>query len=512
MLISQAFISMLASWDRGQLPNIPERFFKNRMLVTLFGIFVATLKAQNPDGSWGFKPSLETSAYALIVLATTASLPLASYLGSQLCVATNAGRIFLLKHRDFWSKPDYIWRGKTTYGSGVLTETYVITALAIPTPSQDLGPSVDRLCKLEDQHRDIVFSNLTQLPLFSDISPWLVEAAIIEAYLYEPMLKRAGLEIFPRRDIVQTKHIIITSFFWTGPNHVRDADMSPKMLFDMMVACLLIYEIDHYTEKYIARLEPTKTNSLRALIDGFIEERDTKIGTSNDASSEILHPFKCFANWFLHHASVLGSSVFDKNVLKKELRASLFAQVTSIEESSRLANLVSHSTSAPIFDATESFYDWVHGTSAEHAGVKLLFSFLTCLVGAHQHGTQDCFPSVEAKYLAQDLNAHLGTMGRIENDYGSLARDLKERNLNCVNFPEFATTSADGSSTLDVRAAKDILTRLAAFERDCYETIMRRLKPLVNQETWKSMRTFCNAIDMGGQVYAADDPAPKIAK
>lgn len=32
---------------------------------------------------------------------------------------------------------------------------------------------------------------------------------------------------------------------------------------------------------------------------------------------------------------------------------------------------------------------------------------------------------------------HLGRMCRQYNDYGSLARDQEERNLNSLNFPEF---------------------------------------------------------------------------
>ena len=501
---------MLASWDKGQLPNIPEDFLKNRMLITIFGISVATLKAQNPDGSWGIKSSRETTAYALIALATTASLPLASCIGSQLRVATNAGRDFLLQHRESWSEPDYIWRGKITFGSGVFAETYVVTALAMATPSHKLGPSVDRLCELEDQHHESLSSSFTHLPIFSDTPAWLVEAAIIEGYLYKPMVRHASQDIFPRRDIVPTKHIDMVPSCWTCTNHIKGASMSPTMMFQMMVACLLIYEIDHYMEQYIARLGPTEINSLRALISNSFDERDSVLNTSDDGISEIPYTLNCFTNWYLQTAS--GASRSDQTLLKKELRVFLLAQVTSVKQSSQLANFNSHSASAPVFNTTETFYDWVHGTSTEHAGGQLLFSFLSCLLGAQQQSSQDCFPSVKANYLAQDLSAHLGTLARIENDCGSVARDLKERNLNSVNFPEFFTKSADGISALNVSVAKERLKQLSDFERECSELIMRRLESLVELKTLKSLRTFRNVIYLGGQIYAVDDFSPTVEK
>ena len=510
MVASQALISMLASWDKGQLPNIPESFFKNRVLTTLFGIFVATLKAQNLDGSWGIGPSRETTAYALIILATSASLPLASYLSSQLCVANEAGRDFLLQHRESWSEPDYIWRAKTTYGSGVFAETYVITALAIPMPSHKLSPSVDRLCELEDDDREILLPRVRNLSIFSDTPFWLVEAALIEGNLYKLIVRQAGLDIFPRRDILSTTHIDAISFTWSASNHIKGAGMSPTMLFHMMVACLLMYELDYYMETSIAQLGFTKINGVRALIDSIFDERDSDIGSSKNGNSEISHTLHCFTNWFLQNTSVPKSSKFDQNLLKKELRVYLLTQVTSVEESLRLAGPDSDSTPAKIFSTTETFYDWIHGTSAPHVGGLLVFSFITCLLGAQQQNSQDCFPNVEANYLAQDLSAHLAALARIENDYGSVARDLKECNTNSVNFPEFSSTSADSSSALDVSAAKTKLEHVAAFERECYQMVMRRLETLVDLKISRSLQTYCNDVDLFGQLYAVDDPSPKM--
>ena len=57
------------------------------------------------------------------------------------------------------------------------------------------------------------------------------------------------------------------------------------------------------------------------------------------------------------------------------------------------------------------------------------------------------------------MNVHIGAYNRMYNDYSSIIRDLEERNLNGVNFPEFL---ADG---LDQDSATATLLDAAKYER-----------------------------------------------
>ena len=524
MLTCQALVSLLALWDKGQLPGISESFLKDKLRIVIFGILVHTLKAQNLDGSWGISSSRETTAYAMIVLATVASFPLAGRVGSQLRQASDLGRHFLLQYREAWSEPDHLWREKTTYGSGLLAETYTVAAMNITTPSHILGSSVERLCELEDGHRDVIFARFLELPMISDTPSWLKEAAIVESYLYKPLLKSTGLDRISQSDSRATKYIETVPFFWIVSSHVRGADISPKILFQMMVVSRLSLEIDHCMEVLIARLEPTEIDGLRKFIDTLFEHSHSNYsGIQNQVDSpnnhargfdvhEIRRTLSCFVNRFIQNPSVLQSSTFDQDLLRKELRATLHGQLTSVEENSRLANADSPSTFIHEFNASETFYDWIHGTAAQHVGVQTLFAFFGCLLGAQKSGSQDCFPSVEAKYFAQDLSSHLGFMCRLENDYGSMIRDSKERNLNSVNFPEFSARENSEEPSADLHTRKAKLKTLAEFERESYRMDLRRLEGFVEIKKMEGIKAFCNAIDLGGQVYAVDDFSPVIEK
>lgn len=521
MLISQALVSLLALWDQGQLPEIPESFLKDRLRIVVFGLLIFTLKAQTSNGSWGMDSSRETTAYALIVLATTASLPLAAQIGSQLLQAIKAGRHFLLQNCEAWSEPDYIWQAKTAYGSGIFTETYIVAAMNIATPSHTLGRSVERLFELEDGHRNVIFARIIQLPLFSDTPAWLKEAAIIESYLYKPLLKQAGLDVLPLRDFEATRLIEIIPFYLTASSHVKSAEMSPRIIFQMMVSLLILYKIDQHLEAFIVQNEAFEMDDLRQIVNSFFDhscsiksQNKKDVDSPDDHTrgfdfSKIQHTLSCFVNWFLQNANVIQSSTFDQRLLRKELRVFLQAQLTSAEESSRLPIADSSSTPTHIFHATETFYDWLHYTSGPHVGGRFVFAFYSCLLGAEQGGLQDCSPSGEAKYFAQELSAHLGVLSRMENDYGSMLRDIKERNLNCVHFPEFAVREDGEEAFVELKVRKAKLRALADFEKDCSVVVLKRMEGLVRPRKMKALKGYCNIGDLVGQIYAVDDISPE---
>ena len=74
--------------------------------------------------------------------------------------------------------------------------------------------------------------------------------------------------------------------------------------------------------------------------------------------------------------------------------------------------------------------------------------------------------------MAHKMNAHLGAVYRMYNDYGSIVRDREERNPNSVNFPEFFPVPlADLPAIPDARYSdaivKATLLDTTEYERRC---------------------------------------------
>lgn len=79
-----------------------------------------------------------------------------------------------------------------------------------------------------------------------------------------------------------------------------------------------------------------------------------------------------------------------------------------------------------------AYFEWVHTLATDD--ISCPFAFAVFLVLLEE---REPLETLYAKYTAQTLCMHLGRMCRQYNDYGSLARDQEERNLNSLNFPEF---------------------------------------------------------------------------
>ena len=159
--------------------------------------------------------------------------------------------------------------------------------------------------------------------------------------------------------------------------------------------------------------------------------------------------------------------------------------------------------------------------------------------------------------MAQDVARRLSTMCRMYNDYGSVARDRAEGNLNSLNFPEFAgkrtgksrsydpateacgcsnrvagseqegaATPAPGAPNLldenvkDVNEAKVIgeyeeakksLFWLAEYERRGMDAALQELGRLVADEgLMEKVRLFVDVTDLYGQMYVARDLTERV--
>ena len=91
------------------------------------------------------------------------------------------------------------------------------------------------------------------------------------------------------------------------------------------------------------------------------------------------------------------------------------------------------------------------------------------------------------------------------NDYGSITRDLEERNLNGVNFPEFF------ADVLDQDSAKATLLDAAKYERQCAvdsaEILLRDLRAegVAGKKIAGCLRVYVAAGDQFSDMYVTRD-------
>ena len=551
MLVAQAMTSLLRLWNEERLTTLSTNLIRDRVLVVLFQALTKTLQTQALDGSWG---SHEETAYSIVALANLKPLPFSRSLGSEIRMAIRKGRSFLLKSGQMNSpKPEYLWVEKVTYASDFLSESYILAALTVdipPIPNNGRLESIIDIPIAKIQGFERFFS---EIPLFAKFKSWELRASLIEGALFQHQLCRVRLDVFPRTNMDEDKYLEYIPFTWTSCNNLNGYCMSPRYLYEMMVISVLNFQADEFMEvaseqfdteslkhmigKIFNLQSQVKNQSGNGVVDFTSEAATHNIhgkSSTKDSGSEKKRPctdpmndvnglakpqdsphvaagldlarrtLTRFVCHVLSHPISTKASTYDQSILKDELKTFLLAHVDQGQDNENFGKQQSSTNMIKLFTrAKQSFYKWVRTTSANHTSCPYSFAFMACMLG--QNGL-DCFQTATEKYLAQDLCLHLATMCRMYNDFGSVARDRQEKNLNSVNFVEFGanhtTTSED--------SVKDELIRLAEYERGCWNQAMTRLD-IVAQGDGKKKRTlqrlkmFCDVTDLYGQIYVARD-------
>ena len=563
MLLAQALTRLLFLWDTGAIGGESEHLIRDRLPIILTQILVRTLC--DLDLSQCF----EASAYAVLTLTYISSLPWLSTLESQISGAIGKGKKTVHDAMIAVTQPEYIWVEKVTYSSSILSETYCLAALKAQASSHAWGAAVQSLADISIKKLTKFTHFFSQLPLFSKGSQWKLQASLIEGYLFYPQLKRMSLDIFPRKDMAKDDYLEYIPLTWTACNNNQGTPLNANFLWDMMVVSMLNYQADEYMEavvgdKFADNLTSVKqvihhlcettstsnneTNTSEKPIGGKINgtkkrfqsncngdepeepakrNRPETNGTSENRSaatwqkltnrsahdlSEVSQTLSRFINHILTHQHIARSSTHDRSTLLNELRSFLLAHITQIEDNSSFA---SQSPSPKSLDQTSIFhtqdrpyFTWIHTTSAIHTSCPYSFAFVACLTGSSVLGSnKDCFTGAEQKYLAQAMVRHLAAMCRQYNDYGSVARDRAEENVNSVNFAEFH----EGDPGRDEEAGiKEALFRIAEYERECLNLTKGRLEKLVPKKVRDVLGLFVDVTDLYGQIYVARDIASRM--
>jgi len=567
MLLSQAFIKLLQGWDSGQLLKLPDDLIHDQVPLVLFQILIRTLQKQSSDGSWGLRvPSREITAYAVLTLKTLSPLPWLAHFRSRLQSAIKKGSTFLVMNHDEWDREEYIWVEKVTYALTPLSRTYCLAALCAGT-SFSWGKRVASLVTISSEKVVKLSKFFSQLPMFSKDERWLLEADVAAGYFYLPQLMRVSSNIFPRQEKVNYKYLEYIPFTWIATNRKNCNPLSNNVLWEAMMIALLDYQLDEFMETVFGKDEQLKdveaVKSIVRRLCEFPSHGESKVGDdqshltigahtnayvnghvdgSVNGNSEGLYStaleqvevvLSRFTSYILQHPTVIQSPEHIRRQLHSELATCMLTHIEHDEDNARFAaqqqqQVLAESTSnsfsgagaqiLPFSSPRGTYYSWVRTTSADNTHCPFTFLFFSCL--AAPKPSEPFFKGVRQHYLSNALCRHLANLCRQYNDYGSVARDQAESNLNSLNFPEFHEPyrpQEDGGQAeiRDEGAMKKDLFFIAEYERECLNHAIDKLNAEMTtskQGVWKSnaLRSFVDTVDLYGQIYVARDITNRV--
>ncbi|PWY80853.1 aphidicolan-16beta-ol synthase [Aspergillus sclerotioniger CBS 115572] len=514
LLLVESLVHLLFLVEQGGLkfhidPKVP---------IVLFQACLRPLLDQESNGSW--EQSVEKTAYATLLLAEARCVSFFDPIREWVETAIEKGVAFLSSTRT--DSLTYLWSDKVSYTSLTLTETYVLAALKSARSPRDISVGSSLASIPADIAKRVKLFQKT--PLLQWLPDAELQASMIEALLFQPLLGISVLEILPRDMVKGGTYPAIIPFTWTSCNNRARFHVSPSYLYEMMALSFYTYQVDEFMEAVVAPAFQGRIPELCQLIRTAVAQGTADVEGDNDilytqennhlppsTDHEIFDLLRQFVKVIMGNPIIRAASPWDRDALQRETQGYLLAQSAQIEDSDQFKN---QGTSASM---GLSFYNWVHNVSSYHIACPFCFAYSNCLMGAAltTSTNRDCFSTGTEKYLAEDVCAHLGCMCRMYNDLGSWARDRDEGNLNSVHFAEF------GSQDKDESAKKAEVFQLAQYERECWKQSFKQLevamregkKPeeaMLGSRRARIVRYFCDVTDIYGQIYVLRDISSPI--
>ncbi|KXX73003.1 Copalyl diphosphate synthase [Madurella mycetomatis] len=412
MLLAQALTDLLTAVDGG-LIRLDDDHLLSRTSITLFQCRLRVMLTQSSNGSWN--DTHEQTSYGIAVLSEALRLSYFRDLHGQLNKAIDAAVRFLETVDS--ASCDYIWMEKVTYSSPFLSHGYKLAALKSSMQPTSGNHTVGSAMKPIQKHVGL----FRQMPLFSSVPEWQLQASSIESSLFLPLLRAQRLDIFPRHDMEEDKYFDMIPFIWSACNNYSQNFTSTTYLYEMMVISFLNFQADEHMEAVAGKYFKHDTDALRRLID-YICLGESHRGSAADIDfpAEVHKPLRRFVLALLQHPGVTNASVWDQERLRYELWAYLQAHVSQTEDSARLQRSEKYNPARP----GDTFSHWVRTTSADHTSGPYAFAFVGCLLSSgygYKLGGLKCgesFPTASQKYLADCWCRHLAIMCRMYN-FGS---------------------------------------------------------------------------------------------
>lgn len=545
MLLCNAFIKLLEIWDNGLLPELPKELIGEEVPIVLCHILLRILQDQSSDGSWRYgSTSRETTAYAVLTLKRLISLPWLAHLQPRVQAAISRGSTYLALNQDMWHHCEYIWVAKTTYALPPLSRAYILASLCAGTESHSWGDKVKNLFEISRQRVQKMAMFFHALPMFSKDEIWALEGDVTLGCLYQPQLRRANPLVFSPQGETDSKYLEYIPFTWVATNRKNCHPLSNVALWEMMIISLLAYQLDEFVETIFGEDRgPRRTQKVRDIVvelcrwdanirrtngntsgvpNGCSTNEMTNHEQGNSGDDEMLDrvkaTMKSFTSYILEHPTVLQSSEYVRRQLHRELASCILGQIDQEEANARLAvqrqehvSKGANSDTTPVDLSRGTYYTWMRMTAADNVQCPFIFLFFSCLAAPPG---RPFFSGARQHYISSALSRHLANLCRQYNDYGSVARDRAEDNLNSLDFPEFLEEVADKKANKEDSMKSDLLS-IAEYERECMNHAFMRLEAEMGHDKlgelkMNALRVYINTVDLYGQIYVAKDISNRV--
>ena len=431
---------LIQLWARGCVP-VSDPAIQEKVLICLFQALTRILHTQKSNGSWGSGGG-ETTAYAVITLKRLSSFTSAPMIRTQLTNAIENGRRFLSKNFRPFSEPDHIWTGKTTSGSSVLYQAYIMAALQAPMSKQS-NPSIESHFEIPLAKITIQTKYYAKQAWFANVPEWLIQACLVESRLFLPQIRTVRYAVFPSDNLGEDSHFESIPFSWIVASNIDNRAIGAEFLYQMMILSVLARQLDEYVDGTIRESFSGCLFEVEDIIYSIFRElelynkdqcfcgdhdRESTATSISDVRSVLYR----FISHILNHPYVLMASGRDQVQLKSELLAFLLGRISQLA--------TQHPPNAT--DQTPHAYT---------------FAFLSCLVGNQGSNCgvglrRDFLDTPEQQYLAADLCRHLSIISFISNN---------ARVENTVHQSKLRSTSLGNSGS---RSVSSVSTSSSSYD------------------------------------------------
>lgn len=542
MVLVEGFASVDALVKDGTCLDVPNDLLEERMPIVSVQALVCILSMQNSDGSWASDESEEATAHSLTALKSLVNFPYLEALGKEVREAISKGDAALLARckKLKMSNPAEASTPSVNWTSNTQPQSAVRNVDGEPCDGGRLMPEIQKTAQ-----KVHVFANyFSGLEHMQNLPYYLIKASIVEALFYRPKLQALRRDVFPATNAKEKdKYLDYIPIMWIFPGTTQGFPSKPEYLLDMMILSMYVFLADEYMESTVAQFSPAEIAALKACLGEICrpvgesvslqqclssntqksEEHRSINGIDTASSARLqnaINIFRNFATYIYSYPRVFSASQTDLVDLYAETRSYLLSHIIQLEDNARLAQQPDSISLSNTLDARIRFltpripyHTWVNTIGAGHISGPWAFAFFTCVMsGSVRHDGIDTFQPIKQKMIAHSMNAHIGAFCRMYNDYGSIARDREESNLNSLNFPEFFfKEGADGDGERGFEKAKKTLLESAVYERQRATQEMEELCEMLEREgiegkdISRCLRVYMGACEQFSDMYLTKD-------
>lgn len=542
MILSSALVTVLQLYIDSQLEGFSSTSMVRDIVLCLVQMLSRMLSQQGQEGSWD--NSLEVTSYCALTLSQLLRLPFnQEFQDSQLRPALLRAQEYVKAH---WNDPmksdhhDYLWVEKVSYSSGLLRKVYAVAALNAKVDPLSFSADLSQYFTVSNDF-DRIKTLLQSIPMFQTPTMVSWHLTLLEAALWTRYLQESKHDIYLPVEGQNTKdkHMSLIPVIWTACNSIGNHVLSPNTIWELIFISLLGYQTDEFMETSTTGLSKPALEELKQHLEyeckftanakaenqaslpkqtncnhESYQSPPTSIGivppVLAEAEASIIQRLRIYINWLLGHPKVLESSQLMQRELASEIYHYLSGHIAHVASNAELS--LTHCTINPDYPR------WVGSVGADDTSCPLATLFFVCVIS---DSTKTAFEgSPLERYLSRSVIRHLAIMCRQYNDYGSVARDIDEDNLNSLHFPEFLSSNSegktmcvDGHGQVDYPSSsmKEQLLAIAEFEREQMELAFQRLEEAsVEKRALASLRVYMNGTDLWGLIYLHRDYSNRL--